>query len=184
VLLNGSMILSKLSARLDAVSKARQAYVLARTTLEQRLRVEMREELSNLQTQVDIAVRYAYDAGESKSAILRALGLKNFAAVQESLDRTNSVAEVVGDNPHAGVYAFDGAQHDRIVVSYTDHGPLKANGSSVFSFRTLDDGRILFAAVEPLWDATFTVRNDAVAYLDGKMDGWYYEEVCAWILGK
>jgi predicted PP-loop superfamily ATPase len=67
------------SARLSAVNKAKQAYVMAKTTLEQRLREQMREELSNLQTQIDIAVRYAYDSGESKADILRAMGLNTMA---------------------------------------------------------------------------------------------------------
>ena len=95
--------MSKLSTRLDAVAKARQAYVVARTTLEQRLREQMRLELTNLQTQVDIAVRYAFDAGESKAAIMRAMGTKDYNTMNASLERTQGVAEVVGTDPLAEV---------------------------------------------------------------------------------
>jgi hypothetical protein len=79
------------NARLDAVSKAKQAYVLAKSTLEQRLREQMKTELANIQTQMDIAVRYAFDAGESKADILRALGTKDYGTLNASLERTQGV---------------------------------------------------------------------------------------------
>jgi hypothetical protein len=174
--LNGSVTLSKPSIKLDAVSKARQAYVLARTTLEQRLREQMREELANLQTQVDIAVRYAYDSGESKASIMRAMGTKDFNTMKACLERTQSVAEVVGADPLAGVYEL--IFPSVIQVNYENHGPNNFTGKASFTFKKLDDGSILFMSTESLWNSDFTVRNDAVAALDGKSDGWYYEEAC------
>lgn len=178
--------MTKLSQKLDTVSKARQAFVLARTTLEQRLREQMREELNSLQTQVDIAVRYAYDAGESKASILRAMGTKNFGTLSESLERTQGVSEIVGTDPLAGVYEIVSAGMGDVAlrVTYVNHGPNNADGYSMFDFRKLDDGRTLFTALAPLWNEDYTVRNDAVAFLDGKMDGFYYEEAVAWLEGN
>ena len=63
---------------LDAVMKARSAYIMAKRTLEAKLREQLNHEISNLQTQVDIAVRYAHNSGASKSSILRAMGTKDF----------------------------------------------------------------------------------------------------------
>jgi hypothetical protein len=171
--------MTKLSQKLDAVSKARQAFVLARTTLEQRLREQMREELNSLQTQIDIAVRYAYDSGESKASILRAMGTKNFGTLTESLERTQGITEVVGADPLADVYILN--DYGYLVVNYVNHGVNNANGSAVFEFRKLDDGRTLFTADTSLWNDDYTVRNDAVAFLDGKTDGFYYEEAVAWV---
>ena len=175
--------MTKLSKNLDAVSKARQAYVVARTTLEARLREQMREELSNLQTQVDIAVRYAFDAGESKAAIMRAMGTKDYNTMNASLERTQGVAEVVGADPLADVYFVthtpDG---DRLDVNYVNHGADKLNGRASFDIKTIDGGKILLLAIDgKLWNDDYTVRNDAVAVLDGKLDGYYYEEVVAWL---
>ena len=171
--------MSKLSQKLDAVSKAKQAYVLARTTLEARLREQMRLELANLQTQIDIAVRYAVDAGESKAAILRALGTKDYNTVKASLERTAGVAEVVGTDPLAGVYELHGSWMN---VNYEDHGPDKLNGVASFDIKRLDDGTILLLAIDArLWNDDYTVRNDAVAVLDGKTDGYYYDEVVTWL---
>lgn len=177
-----SITTTKLSARLDAVQKAKTAYVVARTTLEARLREQMRDELLNLQTQIDIAVRYAVDSGESKAAILRALGTKDYGTINASLERTQSVSEVVGADPLGDTYSVthtpDG---DRLEVNYVNHGDDWLNGSSSFDIRKLDDGRIMLSALSPLWDDTFTVRNDAVAVLDGRFDGFYYDEAVSWL---
>lgn len=179
------MTKNKLSQKLDAVSKAKQAYVLARTTLEQRLRDEMRSELANLQTQIDIAVRYAVDAGESKAAILRALGTKDYNTVKASLERTAGVAEVVGADPLADVYfVMHTPEGDRLDVNYVNHGPDKFNGQASFDIKTLEDGKILLLAQDSLWNENYTVRNDAVAVLDGKLDGYYYEEAVAWLYSQ
>lgn len=170
--------MTKLSQKLDAVSKAKQAYVLARTTLEARLREQMRAELANLQTQIDIAVRYAVDAGESKAAILRALGTKDYNTVKASLERTKGVAEVVGADPFADVYKLvDGV----LYVNWVNHGDEKYNGQATFDIVKTDDGKTLLFARERLWNDDYTVRNDAVAVLDGQTDGRYYDEVMGWL---
>lgn len=172
------MTKSKLSKHLDAVAKARQAYVIARTTLEQRLREQMRDELTNLQTQVDITVRYAFDAGESKAAIMRAMGTKDYNTMNASLERTTGVAEVVGADPFAEVYKI---RDDNLIVNYVNHGADKFNGKASFDIKKLEDGKILLLAQDKLWNEDYTVRNDAVAVLDGKTDGYYYEEAVQWL---
>lgn len=171
--------MSKLSTRLDAVAKARQAYVVARTTLEQRLREQMRLELTNLQTQVDIAVRYAFDAGESKAAIMRAMGTKDYNTMNASLERTTGVAEVVGADPLGDVYRL---VDNLLYVNYYKHGPDKFDGQATFEVKQLEDGKTLLLAVEgKLWSEDLSTRNDAIAVLDGKLDGYYYEEVITWL---
>jgi len=168
-----------MSARLDAVSKAKQAYVMAKTTLEQRLREQMREELSNIHTQIDIAVRYAYDSGESKADILRAMGTKHYGTLNECLERTQAVTEVVGRNPLDSTYTMMGS--DVVVVSYDKHGPKQYSGEASFTIKKLDDGSYLFLSLDPLWSEDYRTRNDVVAVLDGVKDGFYYEELCEWI---
>jgi len=171
------------NAKLDAVTKARQAFQLAKMTLENRLREQMREQLSNLQTQVDIAIRYAYDSGESKSAIMRAMGTKDYNTMQASLDRTTAVAEIVGRNPLDDVYAYltdqDGVE--KLKVKYINHGSMEYSGSAIFTIKRLDGGGILFLSDTPLWSDDYTVRNDVVVALDGRVDGEYYEEAVKWM---
>jgi hypothetical protein len=171
-----------ISAKLDAVAKSKQAYVIARTTMEQDLRERMRSELANLQTQIDIAVRYAIDGGESKADILRSLGTKDYGTINASLQRTQGVAQAVGADPFEGVYHVDEmGEKQMLYVNYVNHGPDKFNGGARFDMQTFDDGRMFFTAREPLWNEDYTVRNDAVAVLDGKTDGYYYEEVRDWL---
>ena len=167
--------------RLSAVAKARQNYLISKTTLEQRLKEQMREELSNLQTQIDIAVRYAYDSGESKADILRAMGTKFYGAVNDSLERTSGVAEVVGDDPYNEIFTM--MDSETVVVSYDRHGPSNYSGEASFTVKKLDDGSYLFLSLDPLWSDDYRTRNDVVAVLDGVKDGFYYEELCEWISG-
>lgn len=171
------------NARLDAVSKAKQAYVLAKTTLENRLREQMREELLQLQTQIDIAVRYAIDHGEKRADVLRALGTKDYNTLMASLSRTQSVAEIVGDDPLDDIYTFDPLNNTLSVV-YDKHGPAIISGAATFHVRKVLDGAVWFMPIEPLWNEDFTVKNEVVAALDNKQDGYYYEEALRWLRAK
>jgi len=165
---------------LDAITKARSAYVLARTTLESRLRDQLKEELSNLQTQIDLAVRYAYNAGESKASMLRAMGIKDYGTLQASLKRTEGIAEVVGEDPLDNVYTFD-IETGEFTANYVNHGPEQITGRATFRFRILDDGTKWFMTQTPLWNDNFTVRNDVVAALDNRQSGDYYDEALEWV---
>ena len=168
-----------MNVRLDAVSKAKQAYVIAKSSLELELRNKLRNELANLQTQIDIAVRYAYDSGESKAEIMRALGTKDYHTINASLERTEGVAEIVGRNPLDDVYQV--IAPNVLEVTYVNHGPSGYNGTAVFDVKHLDDGGVMFLARDPLWSGDYKTRNDVVAVLDGVKDGYYYEEAVAWL---
>jgi hypothetical protein len=135
--------------------------------------------MSNLQTQIDIAVRYAYDSGETKAEILRALGTKDYNTLNESLERTRAVTELVGRDPLDSVYSLFGP--DVVVATYSNHGPSKYSGEASFTIKKLDDGSYLFLSLDPLWSDDYKTRNDAVAALDGKTDGFYYEELVSWL---
>jgi hypothetical protein len=118
------------------------------------------------------------DAGESKAAILRALGTKDYGTINASLERTQGVAEVVGADPLGDVYSiFDNV----LYVNWHNHGSEKYNGRATFDVKRLDDGKVLLIGREPLWNDDYTVRNDAIALLDGRTDGFYYEEAVSWI---
>jgi hypothetical protein len=171
----------KQNARLDAITKTKTAYVMAKTTGEARLRELLANEMSNLQTQIDIAVRYAYDNGETKAAILRALGTKDYGTLNASLERTSGVAQVVGASWLDDVYSLiDGGRY--LVVEYEGHGSRLINGMATFEVVHTVDGRVMFSTVTPLWNEDYTVRNDVVAALDGVFDGEYYEEAAHWML--
>jgi hypothetical protein len=169
-----------MNARLDAVSKAKQAYVIAKTTLEQRLREQIREELANLQTQIDLAVRFAYESGENKANILRSMGTKDYHTLNASLERTQAVQEVVGEDPLDRVYTYDSITGE-FTANYRNHGPDGLTGQATFDYRILQDRTKWFMSRDPLWSEDYTVRNDAVAALDNKQDGYYYQEAVSWI---
>ena len=170
-------------AKLDAVTKAKGAYALAKSTLEARLREQLREELRRLSSQMDIAIRYAYDDGHRKSDILRALGTKDFYTLKHSLERTQGVVEEQGVDPLDSVYSLDQLTSS-LLVRYHNHGPMQITGEAVFDVKKLDDGTTWFMSGTPMWSDDYTVRNEAVAALDGKQDGYYYEEAKGWVSGR
>jgi hypothetical protein len=171
------------NARLDAVSKAKQAYVLAKATLENRLREQMRAELSNLQTQIDIAVRYAVDQGETKADVLRALGTKDYNTLKASLERTHAVAVIEGEDPLDSVYDYN--EWDKsIFARYENHGPQGISGEATFDIKIMEDHTTWFMARDRLWNDNFTTKNEVVAALDNRQDGYYYEEALRWLNGK
>ena len=173
----------KPSAHLDAVTKARSELVLARATLEARLRDELEEQLQNMQSRLDLTVRYAYDAGHSKAQILQAMGAKYYGIVNESLERTEGVDEIVGRDPLDSVYSYD-VQHGTLTARYVDHGPDSLTGEARFSYRVLDDGNEVFMSLDPLFNEDYSVRNDVVQAIDNRTEGYYYEEALAWVTGS
>lgn len=167
-------------AKLDAVSQAKERYVVAKSKLEYQLREQLKKELGNLQTQVDITIRYAVDQGCSKASVLRALGTKDYRTLYDSLDRTASITEVQGTAGLDHVYRFD-PETGQLNVTYDKHGSAAISGSATFDYRSMKDGTKWFMSRDPLWNEDYTARNDAVAALDNKQDGEYYDEAVAWV---
>ena len=170
-----------MSVRLDAVARAKSAYVTARLGLEHELREKMRSDLANLNTQIDIAVRLATEAGESKAAILRALGTKDYGTINASLERTQGVTDIVGVNELDNTYSLAG---DVLTVQYMQHGPKAITGTATFNVSWFDSERVFLQGNESLWNHSYTVRNDVIANLDGVTGGEYYEEVKTWLKEK
>ena len=170
-----------MSVRLDAVARAKSAYVTARLGLEHELREKMRSDLANLNTQIDIAVRLATEAGESKAAILRALGTKDYGTINASLERTQGVTDIVGVNELDSTYSLAG---DVLTVQYMSHGPKAITGTATFNVSWFDSERVFLQGNESLWNHSYTIRNDVIANLDGVNGGEYYEEVKTWLKEK
>jgi len=170
----------KQSAHLDAVTKARSDLVLAKATLEARLREELEDQLSNMQSRLDLTVRYAHDAGHSKAQILQAMGAKYYGIVNESLERTEGVEEAVGVDPLDSVYSYDIAT-GMLSVAYTEHGPDEISGEAEFRYTVLDDGAEVFMSVTPLYSEDYSQKNLVVQAIDNRTDGFYYEEALAWV---
>jgi hypothetical protein len=172
-----------MNADLDAVMQARQRYVIAKTTLEQRLMDELRKQLASLSAQVDLSVRFAFNGGSNKAEILRALGTKDYRTIYESLERTEGVERVDGIDPLNSVYVMS-SNNEVITATYTNHGPQGISGIASFDIRRMEDATTWLMARDPLWTDDYTVRNYVVAALDGQQDGFYYKEAMVWLNGN
>ena len=167
-------------ATLDAVTRSKGAYALAKSTLEARLRDELKEQLRKLNSQLDIAIRYAYDDGHSKAEILRALGTRDFYTLKHSLDRTENVVELKGVSPLDSVYSYADIT-ELLTVNYVAHGPSEISGFAVFKYKKMEDGSRWLFSETPLYTEDYSVRNKAVGVLDQKQDGYYYDEAMRWL---
>jgi hypothetical protein len=172
----------KQSAHLDAVAKARTELVLAKATLEARLREELEDQLLNMQSRLDLTVRYAYDAGHSKAQILQAMGAKYYGIVNESLERTEGVDEVVGVDPLASVYDYD-ISTGMLRVTYDKHGPDLISGEAEFMYAVLHDGAEVFFSNTPIYNEDYSKKNEVVTAIADRQNGFYYEEALAWVTG-
>lgn len=165
--------------KLDAVAQAKERYVIAKSKLEYHLREQLKQELNNLQTQVDISVRYAVDEGCSKASVLRALGTKDYRTLYDSLARTENIEEPKSDT-FSKIYQFDPTT-GVLVVSYDAHGPDGISGTARFQVKRMEDQTLWLLSIDPLWNDDYTVSNRVVQALDQKQDGFYYDEAVAWL---
>ena len=170
-------------AELNAVTKTKQKYVIAKTTLEQRLREDLMRQLDSIQSQLDVSIRYAYNAGANKAEILRALGTKDYRTLYDSLARTEHVVAIEGVDPLDVMYQFNEID-STLFVNYTGHGPMNITGTAEFTAKQVEDGSVWYFAITPLWNEDYTVRNDIVSALDGRQDGFYYDEALDWVSSK
>jgi hypothetical protein len=168
------------SARLDAIAKARTNYVTKRATLEHELRNRLEEELSAARAQLDVAIRLAFDGGESKASIGRAMGTKDYGTINAALARTEGVEDIIGVDPLDSVFSIDG---DTLTVDYVRHGTRQISGSAQFTIAHVD-GKPMLSSLTPLWDATYTTRNETVRALDGVLEGEYFDEFVEWFQQK
>lgn len=136
--------------------------------LEQQARVEARLKL-------DLAVRDAFDDGNKKEWIKQAYGTRDFNTIQKILDRTPSTRAVQAEAEIQSAYSLD--EFGYLVVNYVDHGPENANGTGRFEVIDLGEGE------QPLMSYVDIDKDggDAVRFLDGRDEGFYFEEAMAWL---
>lgn len=125
--------------------------------------------------ELDLAVREAFDDGNLKEWIKRAYDTRDFNTIQKILDRTPSTRAVIEEAEVQAAYSLDDEGY--LIVNYVDHGPENANGTG--RFEVIDLG----ADEDPLLSNCDLGNDegDAVRFLDGRDEGYYYEEAIAWL---
>lgn len=164
--------------RVKAVAEARRAFREAQATAEARLREQMREEMLQHRTTLDLRIREAVNAGVTIADVMRAYPTKDRKTILTSLERTKSMA--VEETP-----AEDGANyvlsHGELFVDYTNFGPDEVTGSARFTFERWDDEKFHLLAIDELWNEDYTEKNEVVFRLDDVADGYYYDSAVAFL---
>lgn len=133
-----------------------------------------RKAREEVRLELDLAVREAYDDGNLKEWIKKAYDTRDFNTIQKILDRTPSTRAVIEE---AEVQAAYSLENGALVVNYVDHGPENANGTAIFEVIDLgEDESPLLSYVGGPGDG-----GDALRFLDGRDEGYYYEEAIEWL---
>ena len=157
---------------------------VTKTKAEVELKLEgLKEHFDNLyrkaredtRAELDLAVREAFDDGNLKEWIKKAYDTRDFNTIQKILDRTPSTRAVIEQAEIASAYSFDA--NGNLMVNYIDHGPENANGTGLFEIIDLGEGETPLLSYVGGPDG----GEEVIRYLDGREDGFYFEEALAWI---
>lgn len=146
-------------------------------TLEAQVRAQLKAELQEVQTAVDIAAATAYRAGASKAAVGRALGSQDYNTYNDSIERGLSV---VGN----------GSTNSGLIMETYWHGNeqwvdvIRGSEAATFKVGFTDDESESpwLIAITDLWSDEYTVKNQLVAELDMETGGDLFNEVMKYVM--
>lgn len=158
--------------KLDNVTRTRRKNAAARQEILKRYETLIRAEIAALDAEDDLAVREAYDADCKISWIQEAYPTRDFYTIQRILDRTPSLGEFRAEAEAAERYEL--RDPDELAVHYRNYGPEKISGDANFQIVKLDDAVMLYSI-------EVDSGNDVIRVLDGRLDGFYYDDALNWV---
>lgn len=154
-----------LQETLDELEIRRKAYKAFERQVDAELRELRAEKLNAEKAGIRHLVVKAAAEGATTGQIKRAYGTKDHRTVADVLTAGKAEIEAIRQAEAkkletAEWFEFDG---DTVVVNLGKDGEARYTWTEV-------EGEIMFSTDEPLWDSTFTHKNEAVALLDGKLE--------------
>lgn len=149
---------------LDELETRRLAYKAFERQVDAELRELRAEKLNAEKAGIRHLVVKAAAEGATTGQIKRAYGTKDHRTVADVLIAGKAEIEAIRQAEAkkletAEWFSFEG---DRILV--------QVDAWVAYYTWTEVEGEIMFSTDEPLWDSTFTTKNEAVALLDGKLE--------------
>jgi hypothetical protein len=155
-----------MSELLDKLASAAKKKRDLERTLEAQLREEMRQKLSEAELAVEVAAAQAFQAGNSKAQIGRAIGSKDYNTYNGYIERG---LNLVGD---AVEQTASGAK-----IEYQKGASFVVVNGVQFTILFFHGEKPMFTTDVPVWNEDYSVMNQTVADLDGVTSGNLYEEV-------
>lgn len=149
---------------LEALAERRLAFKSYRESVEEELRKLRIEKLAAEQASIEHLVVKAMAEGATLGQVKRAYGTKDHRTIATIVTARAAEIEAL-QNAKREEKVKTGwfkVVDDLILVERED-------GAARFTWTEVDD-KIMFTTEEPLWNEDYTVRNEAVALLDGKTE--------------
>ena len=149
---------------LSELADRRAAFKVYREKVEEELRLKRIEMLGAEQASIEHIIVRAVANGATIGQIKKAYGTKDHRTIASIVTARSSEIEAVRKaavekKPATDWFTLDG---DRALVELP-------TGAATFTWSEVD-GLFMFTTDEPLWNDDFTIRNEAVALLDGKTE--------------
>lgn len=152
---------------LEELAERRLAFKSYREGVEEELRKLRIEKLAAEQASIEHIIVKAMAEGATLGQIKRAYGTKDHRTIANIVTARAAEIEALQNAKREEKAATDwfsfGLPGDDRVTVVRDVDVAVYNWSEV-------DGKIMFTTEEPLWNEDFTIRNEAVALLDGKTE--------------
>lgn len=153
-----------LQETLDELTERRVAYTARRAAIEEELRALRKEKLAAEQASIEGIIVKAIAEGATLGQVKRAYGTKDHRTIADIVTAREAEIQAVRD---AEIAKRDNTDW------FTIHGEqafVTYKGNTCAFEWTEVDGKLMFITDEPLWDETATIKNEAVALLDGKTE--------------
>ena len=153
-----------LQETLDELTERRVAYTARRAAIEEELRALRKEKLAAEQASIEGIIVKAMAEGATLGQVKRAYGTKDHRTIADIVTAREAEIQAVRDAE------IKKRERSDWFDLYHDRASVAVDGQLAEYTWTDVDGKLMFITDEPLWDETATIRNEAVALLDGKTE--------------
>lgn len=150
---------------LQELAEGRAAYKTRRARIDEELRTLRAEKLAAEQAAIEQIIVRAMAEGATLGQIKRAYGTKDHRTISDIVTSRADEIQAVRDAREAKRKATEDwfkIREDNILVTINGH-------EAFFTYTNVDDV-IMFTTDTPLWNEDFSIKNEAVAILDGKTE--------------
>lgn len=153
-----------LQETLDQLSERRLAFKAYQQQVEEELRALRLEKLGAEKASIEYLVAKAAAEGATTGQIKRAYGTKDHRTIADILGARAKEIEAIRTAAEEAKRGPEWFQLDSefVRVFLGEH-------SAMFQWHDVE-GELMFTTEEPLWNEDFTIKNEAVALLDGKLE--------------
>lgn len=157
-----------LEQTLEELTERRLAFKVRREQIEEELRQLRTDKLAAEQASIEGIIVRAMAQGATLGQVKRAYGTKDHRTISNIVTARAPEIQAVRDS--LTTKKVKSADWFTLGVTGDDRATVVIGiDAAVYTWSEVD-GKLMFVTDEPLWDETATIKNEAVALLDGKTE--------------